>query len=54
MDIVNGDSIKGVVKSDVTPDQIIKTDGYKAYQVIKGTGHKHQMRIVKGKPAHTF
>lgn len=54
VDSVNGDSIKGVVKSDVTPDQIIKTDGYKAYQVIKGAGHKHQMRIVKGKPAHTI
>lgn len=36
VDTVDGDSIKNVTKSDVVKDQVIKTDGYKAYEVIKG------------------
>ena len=49
---IDGASVKKVIFCDIHENQSIKTDGFKAYEVIGGTGHIHQQYIVKGRKAH--
>jgi len=53
VDAVDGKHIKEVVKSDVNDNQVIKTDGYNAYEVVEELGHEHQKEVVGDKKAHT-
>lgn len=54
VDAVNGNNIKKTVKSDIEQNQVIKTDGYNAYESVKGLGHKHEKKVVKGENAHSI
>ena len=45
---VSRDEIKRVVKSDIHPQQTIKTDGWQAYRVVGDMGHAHDPEIIYG------
>lgn len=51
VDHVDGKIVKEVVKADIKEDQVVKTDGFSTYNVVKEEGHDHQREIVKGKKA---
>ena len=38
-------TIQKVVTQDVAPNQTIKTDGWRAYNVVKENGHQHQIEL---------
>jgi len=52
VDNVNAVTIKSLVKVNIQENQTIKTDGFRAYNIISETGHSHLKEIVKGKKAH--
>jgi len=43
---VNKENIKGLLRNNVGKDQIIKTDGWKAYNVCKELGHAHIVSVI--------
>lgn len=49
VDNVDGDNVKEVARASIEEGQEVKTDGFKAYNVLKEEGHTHQKVIVKGK-----
>ena len=49
---VDSTTIQGLVKADVKENQMIKTDGFRAYNIVGRSGHKHQRALIKGKKAH--
>ena len=52
VDNLDGATIEALVSADVRRNQIIKTDGLPAYNVVGESGHTHQREVVKGKKAH--
>jgi len=52
VDHVDGDTIKEVVKTDLKEGQMVKTDGFSSYNVLKEEGHEHKKEIVKGRRVH--
>ena len=52
VDNIDGATIGALVKADIRENQILKTDGFPAYNVVGKSGHKHQRELVKGKKAH--
>jgi len=52
VDHVDSATIQGLVKAEVKKNQTIKTDGFRAYNIVGKSGHKHQRALVKGKKAH--
>jgi transposase-like protein len=55
MNVVDGvtkENISDAVGRDIKLNQVIKTDGFSAYNVIDDEGHTHQKETVKGKKAH--
>lgn len=52
VDNVDGKAIYALVKEDIRGNQIVKTDGFRAYNVVGKSGHKHRRELVKGKKAH--
>ena len=52
VDHVDGKTVKEIVKADIKEDQVIKTDGFSSYKIVKEEGHEHQREIVKGRKAH--
>lgn len=49
---VDSATIQDLVKTDVKENQIIKTDDFRAYNIVVKSGHKHLRELVKGKKAH--
>ncbi len=43
---VNKENIKGLLKNNVGNNQIIKTDGWRAYNVCKELGHTHIVSVI--------
>ncbi len=53
VDAVNSTHVLESIHHDVQVNQVIKTDGFRAYTVIPAGGHEHRQEVVKGKKAHT-
>ncbi len=53
VDAVKSKHVLETINKDIQPNQVIKTDGFKAYTVVAGSGHGHHKEVVKGKKAHT-
>ena len=47
VDHVDRKTICKIVRTDIKENQRIKTDGFRAYNVVKEEGHNHQREIVK-------
>jgi len=52
VDHVDSAPIQGLVKAEVKKNQTIKTDGFRAYNIVGKNGPNHQRELVKGKKAH--
>ncbi len=52
VDAVKSENILDTITADVKVNQVIKTDGFRAYNIVGSGGHKHQKEVVKGKKAH--
>lgn len=53
VDEVSSSNILETINTNVEFNQVFKTDGFSAYNIISSVGHEHQKEIVKGKKAHT-
>jgi transposase-like protein len=52
VDHVDGKTVKETIKANIKESQVIKTDGFSSYHVVKEEGHNHQREIIKGRKAH--
>jgi hypothetical protein len=46
---VDSENIQTSLESHVIPGQSIRSDGYRAYNVVKGMGHQHQAEVIYSK-----
>ena len=49
---VDGVSLLKVIKEDIKPDQVIRTDGLKVYNILEKNGIEHMPVVIGDKKAH--
>jgi transposase-like protein len=46
---VDSETIEALVKTDIKENQTVKTDGFRAYNIVAKTPHKHKGEVIREK-----